>query len=139
MSAASTSNSVQEFNDQGNWGTVASTAGGAAWGAYSGYSMSSSQSPKVTPNTNHKSGGSHTSGVGSPKNNINPGGSFTKLDNSGNIYSYTQFDDLGRQTMRMDFQGRPHARVLPHIYLYVYPPQGGRVDYIFDLNWHLIN
>ena len=32
LSAASTSNSVQEFNAQGNWGTVAATAGGA--GAY---------------------------------------------------------------------------------------------------------
>ena len=29
LSAASTSNSVQEFNAQGNWGTVAATAGGA--------------------------------------------------------------------------------------------------------------
>ena len=32
LSAVSTSNSVQEFNDQGNWGTVAATAGGAVLG-----------------------------------------------------------------------------------------------------------
>ena len=37
LTAASTSNSIQEFNAQGNWGTVAATAGGALWGGYNGY------------------------------------------------------------------------------------------------------
>lgn len=41
--------------------------------------------------------------------------------------------------MRIDFQGRPHAGVLPHIHLYIYPEQGGRVEYVFDVFWNLIN
>ena len=37
LSAASTSSSVKEFNDKGNWGTVAATAGGAIIGGGSAY------------------------------------------------------------------------------------------------------
>ena len=40
LTAASNSNSVEEFRDQGNWGTVAATAGGAILGGYNGYNMS---------------------------------------------------------------------------------------------------
>jgi len=43
LSAASTSNSVQEFNDQGNWGTVAATAFGGLTGGCDGYTLSKSQ------------------------------------------------------------------------------------------------
>ena len=49
LSAASTSNSVQEFNDQGNWGTVAATAFGGLTGGYDGYTMSKAQTPTSTP------------------------------------------------------------------------------------------
>ena len=49
LSAASTSNSVQEFNDQGNWGTVAATAFGGLTGGYDGYTMSRAQTPTSTP------------------------------------------------------------------------------------------
>ena len=84
------------------------------------------------------SNSSHRVGTGSATNNIVPGGSYTKLDTNGNIYSYTQFDKLGRQTMRIDFQGRAHNGVIPHIHLYVYPSQGGRVQYSFDMNWNLL-
>ena len=51
---------------------------------------------------------------------MNPGGSYTKLDNNGNLYSYTQFGKFGNQTMRIDYQGRPHAGVFAtysHIYI----------------------
>lgn len=37
MVAASNSSSIDEFNDQGNWGIVASTVGGAAFGGGSAY------------------------------------------------------------------------------------------------------
>ncbi len=77
--------------------------------------------------------------MGSPNNNVNINGSYTKLDNNGNVYSYTQFNSLGRQSMRIDFQGRAHKGVLPHIHIYVYPEMGGRVEYTFDMNWHLID
>ena len=49
LSAASTSNSVQEFSDQGNWGTVAATAAGGLTGGYNGYTMSKAQTPTSTP------------------------------------------------------------------------------------------
>ena len=47
--AASNSSSIKEFNDQGNWGTVASTAGGAVLGGGSAYvsTRGSSSSPKA--------------------------------------------------------------------------------------------
>ena len=49
LSAASTSSSVQEFNDQGNWGTVAATVFGGLMGGYDGYTMSKAQTPTSTP------------------------------------------------------------------------------------------
>ena len=82
---------------------------------------------------------SHTTGLCSPEKVSNPRGSYVKLDYRGNIYSYAQYDALGRQTMRIDFQGRSHGGVLPHIHLFVYPEQGGRAEYVFDLAWNLIN
>ena len=48
LSALATSNSVEEFNEQGNWGTVASTVGGAVLGGYNGYTISNSQKPTTT-------------------------------------------------------------------------------------------
>ncbi len=58
LPAASTSNSVQEFNDQGNWGTVAATAFGGLTGGYNGYTMSKAQTPTSTPtNTSRGSTG----------------------------------------------------------------------------------
>ena len=41
--------------------------------------------------------------------------------------------------MRIDFQGRSHAGIIPHIHIFVYPELGGRVEYVFDLDWNLIN
>ena len=48
VSAVSTSSTPQEFADQGNWGTVAATAGGAVLGGVSGYAMSKAQTPTTT-------------------------------------------------------------------------------------------
>jgi len=45
IAAVSTSDSVEEFNDQGNWGTVATTALGAVTGGAKGYSMAKAQIP----------------------------------------------------------------------------------------------
>ena len=58
--AASNSKSVSDFNEQGNWGTVAGTVGGGLIGGVDGYSMAKSQnsSPsKSVPNPNGKKGG----------------------------------------------------------------------------------
>ncbi len=132
LTAAYSASSVHEFNSQGSWGTVAATGIGglvAAAGAYG--------SMKSTPATDTHP--THTSGVGSPQKNPNPNGSYTQFDSKGNIYSYAQYDSEGRQTMRIDFQGRSHAGILPHIHLFTYPELGGKAEYIFDLNWKLIN
>ena len=43
ITAASSSNTIKEFNDRGNWGTVAATASGGLLGGYSGYTVSKSQ------------------------------------------------------------------------------------------------
>jgi len=43
--AAMESNSVQEFNDRGNWGTVLATAVGGMVGGAAGYNLASSQTP----------------------------------------------------------------------------------------------
>ena len=40
--------------------------------------------------------------------------------------------------MRIDFE-KPHAGVVPHIHLFIYPERGNTVEYIFDLQLHLIN
>ena len=47
VTAASTSSSVKEFNDKGNWGTVASTAGGAVVGGASVYVSTRTPTTKV--------------------------------------------------------------------------------------------
>ena len=81
----------------------------------------------------------HTTSKTSPRSISNPGGSHTQMGDNGKIYSYTQYDMSGRQTLRIDFQGRPHNRTLPHIHLFVYLERGGKTEYIFDLDWHLID
>lgn len=48
LSAASNSSSIQEFNAQGNWGTVTATAGGSGLGGACGYAMSKAQTPTTT-------------------------------------------------------------------------------------------
>ena len=132
MIALDQSHSAEEFAEQGNWGTVAATAtGGLVNGVY-GYQLAK---PAPAPQAQAQ----HLSGSGSPKNNATPNGSFTKMDSKGNVYSYTEFDSQSRQYMRIDFQGKPHAGVLPHIHLYKYLEKGGCVKYTFNMNWELID
>ncbi len=52
------SNSTQEFADQGNWGTVAATAGSALFWGYSGYSISKAQTPIFNSPNSYNSRGS---------------------------------------------------------------------------------
>ena len=47
VTAASTSSSVKEFNDKGNWGTVAATAGGAVVGGAGAYISTRTPTTKV--------------------------------------------------------------------------------------------
>ena len=48
--AASNSNSIEEFNDQGDWGTVGSTVIGGLIGAANGYDVARAQLPQKTLN-----------------------------------------------------------------------------------------
>ena len=47
VTALASSNSLDEFCSQGSWGTVAATAGGAAFGGYSGYAMANAQKQTI--------------------------------------------------------------------------------------------
>ena len=58
MTAACTSNSVEEFCDKGDWWTVGSTAGGMFLGALVGYNMSKAQTQTSLPVNNNPSRGS---------------------------------------------------------------------------------
>ena len=80
----------------------------------------------------------HTTGTSSPKYESNPGGSYVQMGSNNQIYSYAQYDSGGRQTMRIDFQGKPHKGVLPHIHIYTYFEQGNRREWIYDMMWHQI-
>ena len=126
--SALTSNTVEDFNNKGNWGTVGMTMMGGVIPPLTTYSSSKPHSTVQ-----------HTKGMGSPNKNVNPGGSYTKIDNNGYIYSYTQFDSQGRQSLRMDFQGKPHNGAIPHTHIYLYNEKGGRAEYVFDLDWNLVN
>ena len=107
-----------------------------SYGAY-GYDIATKQNFDISKSSSYSN--LHQSGTSSPKNNTIPNGSYTQYDNSGKIYSYSQYNSLGQQSLRIDFQGKSHAGILPHIHLFSYPSRGGKVDYIFDMNWHLIN
>ncbi len=69
--ATSNSSSVEEFCEQGNWGTVAGTAIGMVGGGYSGYQMAQDQIPTTTTTANP-----------SPKINY-PGNDPSRCDVSG--------------------------------------------------------
>lgn len=58
MLAGTSSNTLSDFADCGDWGTVASTAFGAAFGGLEGYCISRAQRPARKPTTNGKSRGS---------------------------------------------------------------------------------
>ena len=131
---------VQEVGRAVAGDTGATVAGMAYDTAILAAALYSPPAPKPTTTPTQPSAQpTHTKNLGSPKKNVNPGGSHTQLDSSGNIYSYTQFNSSGQQTLRIDFQGKPHAGVLPHVHLFKYPELGGKIDYIFDMEWNLIN
>ena len=64
ITAASSSNTIKEFNDRGNWGTVAATASGGLLGGYSGYTVSKSQIS--SPNRGFETFGQLKKEIGSP-------------------------------------------------------------------------
>ena len=99
----------------------------------------SSTNQSLASGSNQQTSNQHTQGTSSPKHNVNPGGSYVKMGDNGKIYSYTQFDSNGNQTLRIDFQGRPHNGVLPHIHIFSYPERGGKNERVYSLSWEQIS
>ena len=104
LSAASTSNSVQEFNDQGNWGTVAATAFGGLTGGYDGYTMSKAQATQTVADDDTFLPDSFYS-KHAPKQST-PNSSYTNYtynDYTGKYEKSTAYYDFaGRQNIRID-------------------------------------
>lgn len=140
LDAAMNSSSVDEFMDQGNWGTVGFVGFSAVYGGYQGYQLYKSYNPAPAngSSTNSPSEGTrqreHREGLTSPKKITMEDGTYTQYDNQGNIYSYTDFVN-GKQNFRIDFQGKAHGGYLPHVHVYSYndagQPNGHKVYNIF--------
>ena len=79
-------------------------------------------------------------GTGSPKNNGTPNGTFTKVTDSGEVYSFTRYNADSQPVVRIDFMGRPHAGVLPHIHVYGYNESGQRnYSHVFTMLMQMID
>ena len=112
--AASTSHSVDEFNDQGNWGTVVSTAlGGLAGGAY-GYDMARAQLPQSTQQTTNY-------GTSRPDPKSSPNSRYLQYDQAtGQIRSDTVYDANGNWYSRIDYMHTHNiggVDYMPHIHI----------------------
>ena len=79
-------------------------------------------------------------GTGSPENNGTPNGTFTKVTDSGEVYSFTRYNADSQPVVRIDFMGRPHAGVLPHIHVYGYNESGQRnYSHVFTMLMQMID
>jgi len=112
--AASASNSVDEFNEQGNWGTVVSTAfGGLVGGAY-GYDMARAQLPQSTHQT-------ISSGTSRPNPSSSPNSRYLQYDQAtGQIRSDTVYDANGNWYSRIDYMHTHNiggVDYMPHIHI----------------------
>ena len=135
LSAASTSNSVQEFNDQGNWGTVAATAFGGLTGGYDGYTMSKAQATQTVADDDTFLPDSFYS-KHAPKQST-PNSSYTNYtynDYTGKYEKSTAYYDFaGRQNIRIDWTNHGYANHgNPHVHYTTYNAQyrGG-----FTIRW----
>ena len=112
--AASTSHSVDEFYDQGNWGTVVSTTfGGLVGGAY-GYDMARAQLPQSTHQT-------FTSGTGKPAPTSTPNSRYLQYDQAtGKLRTDTVYDANGNWYSRIDYMHKHNVDGInraPHIHI----------------------
>ena len=126
LSAASTSNSVQEFNDQGNWGTVAATAFGGLTGGYDGYTMSKAQATQTVADDDTFLPDSFYS-KHAPKQST-PNSSYTNYtynDYTGKYEKSTAYYDFaGRQNIRIDWTNHGYANHgNPHVHYTTYNAQ----------------
>ena len=135
LTAAADSFSLHEFAQKGDWLLVAAVALNGLAGGISGGNLYKSTNSSIS-NSDSNLSIQHYSGTTSPRRMKLSNATYTQYDNTGKIYSYTQFDIAGRQTLRIDFQGSPHRGVLPHIHTYYYPARGNVVQYVYDMLWN---
>lgn len=127
MTAAATSRSVQEFNDKGNWGTVAVTVAGAAFGGFSGSQTYRSQTtPQNTSNSTFLPDG-YYSHKKAPKQ-YTPNSTY--INYSYNEYtnkyekSTAYYDCGGRQFLRIDWTNHGYSdHGNPHVHYTIYNAQ----------------
>ena len=58
-------------------------------------------------------------GTTSPKDMKLDNGLYKQIGTNGRMYSFTKFEN-GNQIFRIDFQGKAHRGILPHIHIYSY-------------------
>ena len=112
--AASTSASLDEFADEGDWGTVASTAWGGLTGGAFGYDVAKTQlSPKFSQTV--------SSGVSRPSPTSTPNSRYIQYDQStGQIRSDTIYDANGNWYSRIDYMHSHNINgvdYMPHIHI----------------------
>ena len=127
LTAASTSNSVQEFCDQGNWSTVALTIEGGLTGAYDGYIMSPKEPTQEAPNNETFLPDSfykkHAPKQSTPNSSYT---NYTYNDRTGRYDKSTAYyDSAGRQVIRIDWtnhgysnHGNPHVHYTTYNSMY---------------------
>lgn len=121
--AGSSSNSVDEFYDQGDWGTVAGTVGGAAVGGVQGYLMARTQISSAPKNKGTFLPDSHYSKDSSMVGTPNTKYDHYKFNTHTRQYekSTVYYDYAGRQSIRIDWTN--HGRVdhgNPHVHFRIY-------------------
>ena len=124
MSAAFSSSSPQEFADQGNWGTVAATAGGAVLGGAGGYVMARAQIGK-SQNTflpDEYYSNKKAPALGTPNSSyVN----YKYNDYTGKYEKSTSYYDFaGRHVIRIDWSNHGFSdHGDPHVHYTIYNSQ----------------
>ena len=126
VTALTTSSSVEEFYEQGDWGTVAATAFGAITGGYDGYTMFRAQTPQAVANDDPFLPDSFYS-KHAPKK-YTPNSSYTNYtynNHTGKCEKSTAYYDFaGRQTIRIDWTNHGYSNHGdPHVHYTFYNSQ----------------
>ena len=113
--AAANSNSVEEFNEQGSWETVAVTSLGALTGAAYGYDLASSQLSKETTQS------VSTGTTRPPKSSTIPNSRYLQYDQAtGQLRSDTFYGVDGNWYSRIDYMHTHNINgvdYIPHIHI----------------------
>lgn len=124
--AASSSNSIEEFNAQGNWGTVVATAFGGLTGGYDGFTMSKAQATQTVADDELFLPDSFYS-KHAPKQST-PNSSYTNYTYNNYTGEYEKstayYDFAGRQTIRIDWTNHGYSNHgNPHVHYTTYNSQ----------------